>query len=202
MDVKLDSAIIRAERRNRGWSQEQLATAAGLGGRTVQRIEASGTASAESATCLAAVFEVPVAELVIKRRALPMRTRVWAAAATACVAIASSLFFISRANATNVVAMAVVLDTETTGKSRMNVEVNSGRQTEIRLEKDLRLLLTPTILKDGGIALSAELYGWDGRDFTLVGKPQLLMRQDVETRLRLDLNNGRTARISITPRAK
>jgi transcriptional regulator with XRE-family HTH domain len=201
MDVKLDSAVIRAERGRRGWSQEQLAAAAGLGVRTIQRIESSGTASAESAKCLAAVFELSVADLVAKRPALPARRRAWAAAATVFVAVVSSLFLMSRANATNV-AMAVVLGTQATGESRMNVEVQSGQQTEITLERDVRLLLTPTIRKDGTIALSVELYGWDGGEFTLVGKPQLLMRQDAETRLQLDLHNGQTARISITPKAK
>ena len=147
------------------------------------------------------MFELPLQDLVVTRRDLPARTRAWAAAATVFVTLVSSLFLISRANATNV-AMAVVLGTEATGESRMNVEVQSGQQTEIKLEKDVRLLLTPTIRKDGNIALSAELYGWDGRDFTLVGKPRLLMRQGVETRLRLDLHNGHVARIGITPNAK
>ena len=108
MDVKLDSRIIRAERGKRGWSQEQLAAAAGLGARTIQRIEASGTASAESAKSLAAVFELPLQDLVFTPRGMRARTRAWAAAATVFVTLASSLFLISRANATNV-AMAVVL---------------------------------------------------------------------------------------------
>jgi hypothetical protein len=94
--------------------------------------------------------------------------------------------------------MAVVVGTEITGASRMNMEVNSGGQSEIKLEKDLKLLLTPTIQKDGAILLAAEVYGWDGSDYRLVGKPRLLMRQGEETRLRLGLVNGRSARISIT----
>jgi transcriptional regulator with XRE-family HTH domain len=200
MDVKLNSAVIRAERGKRGWSQEQLAAAAGLGVRTIQRIESSGKASAESAKSLAAVFESSMADLIAKRPALPARTRAWAALATVFVTVASSLFLMSRANATNV-AMAVVLDTQATGESRMNVEVQSGQQTEINLERDIRLLLTPTLQKDGNILVSVVLYGWDGRDFKLVGKPRLLMRQGVEARLRLDLHNGQVARIGITPKA-
>lgn len=103
----------------------------------------------------------------------------------------------SRANATDI-AMAIVVGTGITGESRMNIEVNSGGQTEIKLEKDLRLLLTPTIQKDGGILLAAELHGWDGSDFKLVGKPRLLMRQGEESRLQLSLFNGSSARIGIT----
>ena len=42
----------------RGWSQQQLAEAAGLSVRTVQRIEAGYPASTETLKSLAAVFEV------------------------------------------------------------------------------------------------------------------------------------------------
>ena len=195
MDVKIDSALVRKERRKRGWSQEELAAAAGLGNRTIQRIEASGTSSSESAKCLAAVFEVPVARLFIDER---VRTRLWAAGAAACLALVASLVLMSRANASDV-AMVVVID-GITGQSRMNLEVGNDRQTEIKLEKDLRLLLTPTIQKDGNILLAAELYGWDGGDFKLAGKPRLLMRQGTETGLQLNLGGDRTVGIRITAR--
>jgi hypothetical protein len=59
--------------------------------------------------------------------------------------------------------------------------VGNGRQTEIKLEKDFRLLLTPTIQKDGNILLTAEIHAWDGGDFKLASKPRLLMRQGAET---------------------
>jgi transcriptional regulator with XRE-family HTH domain len=196
--LKIDAEFIKAERQKRGWSQEQLAAAAGLGVRTVQRMESGSAASSESAKCLAAVFEIPFSRLAIEKpRALPLRRRLLAAAAAVCAALGSSLFLLSQANATDV-AMAVVVGTEITGASRMNMEVNSGGQSEIKLEKDLKLLLTPTIQKDGAILLAAEVYGWDGSDYRLVGKPRLLMRQGEETRLRLGLVNGRSARISIT----
>ena len=63
MDVELNTDIIRRERTARAWTQEQLAAAAGLGLRTVQRIEASGIASLESAGSLASVFAMPLEEL-------------------------------------------------------------------------------------------------------------------------------------------
>ncbi|HXS52578.1 MAG TPA: helix-turn-helix transcriptional regulator [Usitatibacter sp.] len=200
MDLMIDSELIKAERQSRGWSQEQLAAAAGLGVRTIQRMESGSMASSESAKCLAAVFGVPFTRLVIQKpKAFWRRRRLWAAAAAACAAAGSSVFLMSRANATDI-GMAIKLGTATTDESRMNVEVNDGGQTEIKLERNIRLLLRPTLQKDGTIFLATEIYVWDGTGFNLVGKPTLRMRQDEETRLKLGLLNGRSARISIVPK--
>jgi transcriptional regulator with XRE-family HTH domain len=200
MDVKIDSGFMKTERQSRGWSQEQLAAAAGLGVRTIQRMESGSVASSESAKCVAAVFEVPFSRLLIEeQKALWSRRRLWVAAGAICAATGSSLLLMSGANATGI-GMAIKLGTATTDESRMNLEVNDGAQTEIKLEGNIRLLLTPTMQKDGTIFLSTEVYGWDGNGFKLAGKPALLMRQGQETRLELRLLNGRSARMSIVPK--
>jgi transcriptional regulator with XRE-family HTH domain len=200
MDLRIDSRLIKAERQSKGWSQEQLAAAAGLGVRTIQRMESGSVASAESVKCVAAVFGVPFSRLLIEKpKAFWPRRRLWAAAAVVCAAAGSSLFLMSRANATDI-GMAVKLGTATTDESRMNLEVNDGGETEIKLERNIRLLLRPTIQKDGTIYLGTEIYGWDGNGFELVGKPALRMRQGEETRLKFSLLNGRSARISIVPK--
>lgn len=49
---------IQKMRLQRGWSQQQLADASGLSGRTIQRIEAGHPGSIESLKSIAAVFEV------------------------------------------------------------------------------------------------------------------------------------------------
>jgi hypothetical protein len=126
--------------------------------------------------------------------------RIWAAAATVCAALVSSLLLVSRANATDV-AMLVVVGTDIGGKSRMNIQVKDGQQTEIKLESELRLLLTPKLQKDGTVLVSAELYGWDGNAFKLASKPKVLMQIGAETKLQLNLGNGHTAGISITPKS-
>lgn len=55
--MKVNGQLIRFLREQRGWSQEQLASAAGLGPRTIQRAEREGTASRETCLCLAATLE-------------------------------------------------------------------------------------------------------------------------------------------------
>lgn len=61
--MRVSSAVVRKLRIEHGWSQDQLATVAGLSLRTVQRVEAEGTASLETRTSLAAALGVPLAQL-------------------------------------------------------------------------------------------------------------------------------------------
>ena len=64
-------------REQRNWSQEQLATMAGLSLRTIQRVEAENPASRETLKSLAAVFEVSVDELTERVRMIDKQTEAW-----------------------------------------------------------------------------------------------------------------------------
>ena len=59
-EVKMNPAGIRKLRESKSWTQEHLATAAGVSLRTIQRMEADGSASAESRLAVAAALGVPV----------------------------------------------------------------------------------------------------------------------------------------------
>lgn len=63
MYMRINSELITASRIKRAWSQEHLAMVAGLGHRTVQRIENSNLASFESLMAIASVLELDVDEL-------------------------------------------------------------------------------------------------------------------------------------------
>jgi transcriptional regulator with XRE-family HTH domain len=65
MAFKTDAAKIRRWREERHWSQEHLAELAGVGLRTVQRIENGEAASQDSLTALAAAFNVDAMALTI-----------------------------------------------------------------------------------------------------------------------------------------
>jgi predicted transcriptional regulator len=54
--MKIDSALVRKLREERAWSQEHLASVSGVSLRTIQRVEAEGTASLETRMALAAAF--------------------------------------------------------------------------------------------------------------------------------------------------
>jgi len=55
---------IQERRRDKGWSQEELARHSGLSTRTIQRIESGQKAGLESLKCLAAVFETSISALM------------------------------------------------------------------------------------------------------------------------------------------
>lgn len=65
MQISPDGAKIRRWRDERCWSQEHLADAAGIGLRTVQRIENGDKASRESVMALAAAFNVDAIALTV-----------------------------------------------------------------------------------------------------------------------------------------
>lgn len=69
MDVQLRRELIRDERDKRAWTQEHLAEVTGLGVRTIQRIEATGVASRESASAISSVFSIPLADLRVMTNA-------------------------------------------------------------------------------------------------------------------------------------
>ena len=69
-EMKISPCIVRRLRTERGWSQEQLAIASGLSLRTIQRVEAVGTASMGTAVSLAATYGVQLIELQEKQRLL------------------------------------------------------------------------------------------------------------------------------------
>lgn len=70
MEMKVNSEVIKALRKQRAWSQDELAAASGISLRTIQRIENSGNSSLESKKALAAVFEIDVAALEIDEEAI------------------------------------------------------------------------------------------------------------------------------------
>lgn len=65
MKINLDSDKLRLLRKERFWSQEQVAEMAGISPRTIQRIENGSRASQDSAAALANIYDVTIKDLVV-----------------------------------------------------------------------------------------------------------------------------------------
>lgn len=91
MKLSPDVAKIRRWREERCWSQEHLADAAGIGLRTVQRIEKGEQASRESVMALAAAFDVDVMALMVDARS-DAADRRWAETAKGIAAFRLSFY--------------------------------------------------------------------------------------------------------------
>ena len=68
-DMKIDASTVRRLRTERAWSQEQLAASADVSLRTIQRVEADGSASNETRMALAAVLGIDVRALSLRELA-------------------------------------------------------------------------------------------------------------------------------------
>jgi transcriptional regulator with XRE-family HTH domain len=64
MSIAIDRKRTVQHREHHLWTQEELAAAAGVSARTVQRVEATGQASVETLHALAAAFNVPAESLI------------------------------------------------------------------------------------------------------------------------------------------
>lgn len=70
-DMKLSAKTIKRLRAERAWSQEQLAEIADVSLRTIQRVEADGSASRETRMALAAAFDIDIRDLMEPEAAPP-----------------------------------------------------------------------------------------------------------------------------------
>jgi transcriptional regulator with XRE-family HTH domain len=92
-EVKLNKDTIQTLRHSKCWSQDELAAAASVSIRTIQRVEKSGTASLETTKAIAAVFDVSPRELQVSKKVEYRALKYLFNYAWLIAFFASSLFF-------------------------------------------------------------------------------------------------------------
>jgi transcriptional regulator with XRE-family HTH domain len=210
MDMQLDPHVIRAERKKRAWSQEHLAKVTGLGLRTIQRIEATGTASNESAAALAAVLARPLEHLtridpVAVYAERPVRSRNSLIGFTAAIAagicalvgfnlafaddisldVGVSLFEAGEENASQVVATKLLIE--------------DGGDADVEVDGIARFVITPAVRDDGHILINVAVFEFDGSEFVKTREPRVLTDNGRAAEIVFGSGVGRLFRVSITP---
>ena len=71
--MNINRTLILALRKQRSWSQDELAVSSGLNLRTVQRVERSGVASIQSRKALAAAFNIDVSDLDFQEESMKIK---------------------------------------------------------------------------------------------------------------------------------
>jgi transcriptional regulator with XRE-family HTH domain len=202
--MQIDSKRIRAEREQRAWSQEHLAEAAGLALRTVQRVEANGAASYETARALAAVFALDVAALRVmpappEPRTSTLKRRAGYLGAAASLVLAACFVLFTRSAIAAEVVLDVGLSIDGVDTSRSRVVTVEGKDAEIRLEGQLRVTLMPTINEDGSVALAIRVFEFSGTDFVLVSQPKMFVADNKRADVHVTSPRGSVIRLAITP---
>jgi len=209
MDMKIDSSYIKAQRVRRAWSQEHLAEVSGLGLRTIQRIEKTGSASYESARSLAAVFEMDVADLrvappvVVEPRRVSLSMRQVLGVVGALVTGGALLVTTSTFAADKVVMdLSVAVDSKTAEDQALatKVVVDDGtlipEVNDLKLG-DLRFSIVPRVQKGDRILLEVSIYERRGDEEVVVSEPRLIALSGEAASVVLD-DDARTVRLAIT----
>jgi transcriptional regulator with XRE-family HTH domain len=201
MDMQINSNWIKAERERRAWSQEHLATAAGLSLRTVQRVETAGSASPETVRALAAVFGVDLAALRMPA-AQPAQTAAfhWRYAAIAASAVVALGLLVTREVRAGDVQLDVALTLNKEKLSQSQIVAPEGKSAEIRLEKQARLFVNPIVAKDGSILLSIRLEEPAGSRWVEIGEPKIMVADGNEGVVKVTSPKGNVFEIAIRPR--
>ena len=74
--MKLDTQKIKAQRQERGWTQQHLADVVGVSLRTIQRIEKTGATSMETVSALVSVLELEREDLLAEAKPEPAGKRI------------------------------------------------------------------------------------------------------------------------------
>lgn len=204
MDMRIHSDIIRKEREIRAWSQEHLATVSGLGLRTIQRIEETGSASFESVQALASVLSVNIAELRVENRPLDtargsvLLHRTILSAVAVSVAAISAVFITRTADAEQVMLeLTISLNGEQRGEGLMLTE--EGEDAEIRVAELASFVLAPTIRDDDTVSLEIQVLLFQDSDFVLVTQPEIATGNHEEAEIVINSENGDSYSFLVTP---
>jgi len=206
MDMRVDSSYIKRERERRAWSQEHLAEVAGLGLRTIQRIEKTGAASYESARSLAAVLGVDVAKLRVEDAHAPprrfdVRSQPFLATVLAALAAGGALFY-GTASFADQVVMDVSVAFENADETEVwNTQMVVEDGTLVRNVNDLRLehlrfSIVPRVQEGGRILLEIGVFERHGNEEVVLSRPRLVAIDGEEAAIVVGAGT-RTLRLSV-----
>ncbi len=204
MDLRINAEKIRSQRKSRAWSQEHLAEVAGLGRRTIQRIEQGEAASFESAQAVAAALELNVSELIVMEEAqvsaLQSNNRLLNKIYVSLSAIAVLILFaLGRAVVADQVQLEIDATVDNTHQTRADITREEGEQASIELAGDYKILITPSIHSSGDIQLDIVLMKLEQGEYQRVGKPVLRTADGQSAAIRSATDDGDTLSVEITP---
>lgn len=188
MDMQINKERLRQEREKRSWTQSHLAEIADLSLRTVQRIEANGIASKESAMALASALDITLPDLLIKP--LPVSSasiadRRWLGIAGIISLLLVTLGWWSTASAEQV-TINLSIKSATGDASNMQLLNEVGKQSEVTFDQQFRLLLT-TKRQHDHLEIATEVYDFVDGKYQLISTPAIWVMDNEESAIHLDI---------------
>ena len=206
MDMKIVAATVKAARERRAWSQQHLADASGLSLRTVQRIEANGSASYESARAIAASLDLDVSRLLDSSSAapvnLPRLRRLVAGVASVAVA-GIAMVFVQTALANEILLDLGVTKEEENGTRELTTQIllEDGKPYELTMDGAFKFNVSATVTEQEDILISVDMFSFENDEFVLLGEPKLLTTNRKQASIMLSGGSEASGRytIQVTP---
>ena len=202
MEVKVSAQIIRSERHRRAWSQQHLADVAGLGIRTIQRVEQSGKASYETVSALAACFELPAEKLMQTRPGAPRTvTRRSAVAGMFGAFLAGAATMSIQSVLANEFVLKLDAAYGDTAK-QAQAQLAPGEMFRLTLGDTHELTVVPTLTDEGYIKLSFQLIDTSNPESRVVSNPVLLAMDGQPTSITVGGSDAPDLELNITPQLR
>lgn len=212
MEMKINSTVVRAEREKRAWSQQHLADAAGLGLRTIQRIEKNGVASYESFHAIASCLEINVSVLRVPNESPPLirgfiRSRRGIASGTIALLVAG----VAALSMQRALADKILLDlgvtkvrNHDTHELATEIQLESGKPYQLTMPDAFKFNVSATLTGSGQILIAAEVFDYSNGKFILLAEPKLLVDSGEEATIELGTDDGQQGffRIVATPQVQ
>lgn len=199
MDMKINHKLLRRQREQRAWTQNQLAEVASLSMRTVQRIERNGIAAKESAMALASALDMDLADLLIQSNSsstLHTSHRRWWGLVGILTSLIVSLGWWSTAAAEQVmINLSVKAESGASTEGEMQFLNELGAQSEVRFNQQFRLLVT-AVRQNQGLLLSTEIYDFIDGDYLLISSPSILIADNELAAIHLDTHSSGRLQLS------
>ncbi|WP_198284810.1 helix-turn-helix domain-containing protein [Cellvibrio sp. BR] len=197
--MKINHKLLRRQREQRAWTQNQLAEVASLSMRTVQRIERNGIAAKESAMALASALDMDLADLLIQSNSSSTRhtsNRRWWGLVGILTSLIVSLGWWSTAAAEQVmINLSVKAESGASTEGEMQFLNELGAQSEVRFNHQFRLLVR-TVRHNQGLLLSTEIYDFIDGDYLLISSPSILIADNELAAIHLDTHSSGRLQLS------
>jgi len=199
IQMKINSSMIIELRRQRAWSQQQLADIACISLRTIQRIESSKKASQESIKAIAAAFDITVNHLLEPDTSSKQSRKLkLAGGILLAFSFAASLFIMTNVNAESLmIKLQVTSDDKTTNVQLVH---DSGQKGKVIIDDEFKLEITPTIIHDNKVSIKTRIFETnESGDFELISSPTVITDNRTKATIRLDTPKQAHYTIILTP---
>ena len=108
--------------------------------------------------------------------------------------------FIARVATAGEVMLDVTLELNDQKLGQHQMVATEGKSAEIRLDKQVRILVNPIVTSDGSILLSMRVEEPAGSRWTEVGEPRIMVANGDQGEVRITSDKGNVYRIAVRPR--